>query len=628
MSAIRGDRPAETELLGEQVEALVLALAAASDNEELFSERIAELELAVEDKDWVRAGMEGKFEFDRSFIDEMIHTSRLYYIKNPVIRRPVELQTFYVWAQGVSIYAEGEPNEVVQAFVHDFANRRSLTGHDAMADNERRQRVDGNLFFRFFINPANGRTRIRRLPVEEIRDIVCNPDDVDEVWFYVRKFLRGTTEVKRAYPDWMFWRQRKVEKAGVDVGTDEIIVPESGWGLEEDVVIDWDTPVMHRKTGAFGDMKFGIPETYAAIDWARAYKSALEDYKKTIRSLATWAWKLKMSGGKNQLAAAQSLLGTTFGSDSEYSETNPAPTRGSVWAGIGENDLKAVDVSKAVIDPDGFRRLLLMSATSMGMPEVYYGAAEGTFATAKAMDRPTELQFLDRQGFWREVWTDILTIVCEAAATAAGNDRLGSDGYDEYTTEMLFTVKGKPTPLVIKVKYPPILQQNVQEYLQALTTFTTQNGQALQALNDGPTLYRIALTSLGVDNVEEIVRIFYPEEGESKARPIETYEPPLSPEDVQEDLEKQLAANKDKAEQQAQSKADAAARMAAGPLGSQPRNQGAAGGDKEPAGRGGPNATAREASDIDTFFDPEYRRELIAALTQLRQEALASAKDA
>jgi hypothetical protein len=607
----------------------VAELAAMSANEEIFKERITELELALHDNDgsgaWdaIFGDTEG-FQFTRAFIDDLIHTSRLYYLKNPVIKRPVDLQAVYVWGQGVSIRAEGALNEIVQGFWADPANRRSFTGHDALMDSERRLRVEGNLFLRIFTNPATGRVKVRRIPVEEIRAIVFNPEDHDEPWFYLRKIKRtgGEPDKEVAYPDWRYARERKIEERA-DGGRPE------GGGVRmsllaefPDAVIEWDTPVMHRKTGGFGDMDFGVPETYAAIDWARAYKDALTDYKKTIKALATWAWKMKLGGGQAQLTAAATALGTTFGTNDQWTETNPTPTAGSLMALLGENDLRAIDVSKAAVDPDGFRRLLLMSASAMGMPEIYYGAAEGNFATAKSMDRPTELQFLDRQALWADIITEVLSIAVEAAALAPGNKAVSSTGYDEINGQMKLRSGGEEVDLDIEVDFPPILQKDVQAYLQALTTFTTQNGQAIQAMNDGPTLYRLALTALGVDNVEEVVEIFYPSDGgESEAKPIETYEPPLSPEDVQEDLQKQLEDNKAKAEQQAQAKADAAQRMAGGPLGNQPRAQGPAGGDKEPQGRGGANATARE-SDID---EAQARVDFMRSLIEMRQELAASA---
>ena len=617
LSALRGDNGSASSADHTLLEKAVLEVAAMSQNEEIFQERIAELELALEDRGWDRmdATMPDGFQFTRKALDDIVHLSRLYYLKNPVIRRPVDIQTIYVWGQGVSIYGEGAVNDIVQGFLADPSNRRSFSGHDAMMDMERRLRVEGNLFLRFFTTPSNGRVQVRKLPLEEMRAVVFNPEDHDEPWFYIRKFRKNKAQADTtiAYPDWRYARARKIEdrsnegRGGVNMAVLEDY---------EDAIIEWDTPVMHRKTGGFGDMDFGVPETYPAIDWARAYREALQDYKKTVKSLATWAWKMKMGGGNSQLQAAAQQLGTTFGTDDDWTEKNPTPTAGSVAAYTGDMDFRAIDVSKAAVDPDGFRRLLLMAASAMGMPEVYYGAAEGTFATAKAMDRPTELQFRDRQALWADVFTEVLTFAVEAAAVAPGNKVISSAGYDEFTGLMDIRAGGKDIELHIEVDFPPILQKDVQAFLQALTTFTTQNGQAIQAMNDGPTLYRLALTALGVDNVEEIIDIFYPkDDGESKAKPIETFEAPPTP--AEAELEKEEAAQTELDKIKAQQ-----AVAAQVPLGNQPNSQGPAGGNnKAPVGRGGPGAVAREAFSED---EAQARTEFMQMLMEMRREAAAS----
>lgn len=618
---MRGDNGSAPSADHALLEKAVVEIAAMSNNEELFQERIAELELALEDKEWARVdgNMPDGFQFTRKALDDIIYQSRLYYLKNPVVRRPVDIQTIYVWGQGVSIYAEGPINDIVQGFLADPSNRRSFSGHDAMMDMERRVRVEGNLFLRLFTAPATGRVQVRKLPVEEIRAVVFNPDDHDEPWFYVRKFKKAGKDVTVAYPDWRYARQRKIEEKA-DPFTGRSGVDMSALDDYEDAVIEWDTPVMHRKTGGFGDMDFGVPETYPAIDWARAYKSALEDYKKTIKSLATWAWKLKMGGGNSQLQAAAQQLGTTFGTNDSWTESNPTPTAGAAFAYTGDMDMRAIDVSKAAVDPDGFRRLLLMAASAMGMPEVYYGAAEGTFATAKAMDRPTELQFKDRQAMWAEVFTDVLTFAVEAAAVAPKTSAISSSGYDELTGLMKITAGGEEVDIEIDVDFPPILQKDVQAYLQSLATFVTMNGQAMQTLNDGPTLYRIALTALGIDNVEEIIEKFYPKDGsEPETQPIETFEAPKSPAEVQLEKEKSAQTELDKMKAQA-------AMVAQAPLGNQPNAQGPAGGNnKAPVGRAGANAAAPTRAQESLEEEERLARiDFMNMLMEMRRESLAS----
>ena len=73
---------------------------------QVLSERLAELELALEDVGWVRLGMEGEREFSREGLDRIMQIARYSYLKNPLINRGVEVQRLYVFGQGVNIRAE------------------------------------------------------------------------------------------------------------------------------------------------------------------------------------------------------------------------------------------------------------------------------------------------------------------------------------------------------------------------------------------------------------------------------------------------------------------------------------------------------------------------------------------
>ena len=537
LSAIRGDNGSSVGIDPSQLRAAVVEAALESDNQALFQERIAELEFQLEDINWTRlAGVDEKFEFSRANLKTLIKTSRLYYLKNPVIRRPVELQAYYVWGQGVSIRAGDGFNEVVEGFMDDPGNKQTFTSHEAMMQNERKLRVEGNFFLRFFPNEQTGRLLVRRLNVDEIAEVITNPEDSEEVWFYLRKHSVRTKDGSEdrvvLYPDYRYVRQLDVD-GEKRPGTDALIMDSY-----DNVSIDWSTPVMHRKTGGFSDMAFGIPETYAAIDWARAYRELLEDHKKTVRSLAKWAWRLKSGGGAAQLAAAKSSLESTLGASGSFDETNPAPVGGSVFAYAGDTDLRAVDVSKATIDPEGFRRALLMAATAMGMSDNFYGdSSSGNLASAKTLDRPMELMFRDRQEMWADIFGEVLMYACEVAAKAPGRSGISSDGYDEYTGKMKFGGGEDPD---ITIEFPPILQRSVQEQMQAIVSAITLNGQPIQVLDDGPTVIRMMCEALGLDDIESVVEVFYPsDDSEPTAKKIRSFPPPPTPEEKQiADLER------------------------------------------------------------------------------------------
>src|SRR5215471_914576 len=77
-------------------------LAHAKENEQLIRESIAELELVLEDVGWLRMSGTGDREFSVAGLRRLRRYARLSYLKNPLIRHGVEVQTHYVWGQGCS----------------------------------------------------------------------------------------------------------------------------------------------------------------------------------------------------------------------------------------------------------------------------------------------------------------------------------------------------------------------------------------------------------------------------------------------------------------------------------------------------------------------------------------------
>ena len=160
------------------IENLLRDAAINESNYELFTERIDALELALEDQDWQKLGETGNKEFSRAGIQRINELARLYWLKNPLIRRAVLTQSQYVFAQGVEINSENEDvNEVIQAFVDDPKNKAELTDHQNRSVKEIELQLFANIFFVFFTNNLTGKVRVRTIPEYEIQEIITDPDD-------------------------------------------------------------------------------------------------------------------------------------------------------------------------------------------------------------------------------------------------------------------------------------------------------------------------------------------------------------------------------------------------------------------------------------------------------------------
>lgn len=463
---------------------------------ELLTERLAELELALEDEGWLRLGLEGQREFSREGLRRIAALSRLMYLKNPLIQRAVNVKTYYVWGQGVNIAARDDTvNIVLQRFLDDPSNRDELTGHQARMLKEVDLEVDGNLFLVLFPNTITGHVRVRSIVVDEVVDIWCNPEDSRERWFYERRWTplvpsrhagMITGGQRRAlYPDWRY--QPGSQPSNVN-------------GLE----VRWDSPVYHLRVGGLGGMRFGVPETYSSLDWARAYKDFLTDWATLTRSLSRFAWRMTTEGRKKTAAAKK--LATTLDLDS--AETNPPPTAGAAFVGDPNTTIEPIPKTGANVSAEDGKQLRLMVASGMDVPDTILSGDvdQGNLATAKTLDRPTELAFLTRQTLWADVLRDLTRFVIRSHVNAtqgllSGSVDIDADGIETIT----LTGVDDDDALTVDVTFPAILEHDVAAEIKSIVSAATLDGKTNAHTLDDETLIRLLLTSLGVDNVDELV---------------------------------------------------------------------------------------------------------------------------
>lgn len=467
-------------------------------NAVILEERLLQLEQTLYSADWRQLTIDSEQEFSRQGLRDITELARLMYLKNPLIQRGVKVKADYVWGQGVSIKAAmDEVNGVVQAFLDDEDNRAELTGHQARIMKERELETDGNLFLVLFTDTIAGRVRVRSIPFAEIDDIIRNPDDNKDPWFYRRVWTEETfdmttgatmTKTRTAwYPSWRYDPTAKPQT----IGGHPVV---------------WSAPVFHIRVGGFSDWKFGVSEVYAAIDWAKAYKEFLEDWASIVRAYRRFAWELKTPGGKRGIAAAKSKLNTTLGTND--TETNPPPLTGSTFISGGDASLKPLSGGPSVSADDG-RRLLLMTAAALGLPETFFGdVSVGTLATAKSLDRPTELAMIDRQTLWEDVLQSLLAYVVRVAIKAGALTGVGTvrrtveDGRYRETVEPIGDAN-----LHVDIDFPPLVTRDVQQGVDAIVK-ADQTGKLRNV-----DVARMLLVALGENDIDEIMALMFDDEG-------------------------------------------------------------------------------------------------------------------
>lgn len=476
------------------------------DNHELL-ERIDALEYALESPEWRRLTQSAELEFTRQGLRNLTELARVMWLKNPLIKRGVNVKRLYVWGQGWTVKAKDEDVQaVIDAFLYDQKNDDVIGSHEARMNLETDLEVDGNLFFCFFVNQNTGRVRVRAINFDEIEDVIRNPNDAKEPWFYKRMWTEekfdlsngaiSTEQHTAYYPDWRY-------------------TPLSQPATIGSYPVHWDKPVYHVRVGGMSSWKFGLSEVYDAIDWAAAYKSFLEDWASIVRSLRRFAWQVTTPGGNRGVATAKAKLNTTLGQSTGGLDSNPPPITGSVFVGNENTKIAPISTSGATIAAEDGRRLLLMVAASFGLPETFFGDADiGTLATAKSLDRPTELMMEDRQALWRDVFLNILLFVVMWAIKAPsgalkGKATVVDEIEDGQHNERLDW--GDDGDAAISVEFPPLLQHDIPQMVSATVQAATLGASGtLAGTIDQISLSRMLLTLLGVSNVEEILEEMYP----------------------------------------------------------------------------------------------------------------------
>ena len=471
-------------------------------NNELLQERIAELELALDDVGYERIG-DSNFDkqFTKASIDKIAAMARVYWLKNPLVKRAVATQANYVFGQGVDVVAADEDVQtVVDAFMEDSKNRAELTGEQAMLTKETELQVTSNLFFTFFTDPLNGATRVRTIPLSEITRIIYNPDDSKEPWYYYRQWQQPKEagsqkcEMHQAmYPDINY-----MPKGGL---------PKHFNGIEVMAL----NPVYHVKTNCLSDMEYGVSEIYAAIDWAKAYKDFLEDWYTIVKSLSKFSWKATSKSGATGMTQAKQVLEGAINGGSNPMNSDLPGQAAQVWMSSDNFDLAPMPKSGATVAVDDGRRALLMVCAATGIYEHYFGdPSTGNLATAKAMEQPMLLMFQERQELWTDVFNTILGYVINQSALKPGGKLRGVMSFNDYGESY---VDMGDTDRSVDVKFPPILQEDVNERIDAIVKSVTLSGQTPANTIDLKTATTQMLTALGEDT--DIVDKLFPDDPKS-----------------------------------------------------------------------------------------------------------------
>nr|WP_321349778.1 hypothetical protein [uncultured Methanoregula sp.] len=488
------------------------------NNQNLLQENLTVLEQQLSQQGWenIGSGLSGR-DFTVYSRNILYDTARIYWLKNPLIRRAELVQALYVFAQGMTVKAENpDVDAVVQKFIGDRMNYKAFTGHQAWMMNEAVLALSGNLFFALFTNLSTGRVIVRQISPYEIADIITDPEDSAMPWYYkrtfeVNQFSAGTGLVTPKievayYPDWRY-------------------NPEDKPTTINGKTVHWEAPVYHIKTNCLPDMKFGVSELYSTLDWAKAYKTHLENGNKIWQALASFAFKMTTKGGQSAIAATATKIKSLIGKPDGTASTPEQRPVASTFTSGESVKLEPFKTSGMTISMEDARSHRLMVCSGSGIPDHIESGdvSTGNLATSKSMERPLELQFQSRQKLWIDIWEDILEYVIDQAIKAKNGPLKGTEEDDEYIGEIRYILRpGKeegaeegedvePASRAVSVTFPPLLEHDQLQLVQAIISAATLDGKPLSGTMDMRTVTRLVLQALMVEGADELIDTLYPE---------------------------------------------------------------------------------------------------------------------
>ncbi len=492
------------------------AVTAANMEVDFMKESVGQLQLEMENLQYKRLTSNGDEAYSRENIKNIVDLAVQMGRKNPITVRSINVQADYVFGQGVSFNAD---HPLVQEVVDEFAdyreNRKVLTEHTAMLRMEKRQQVYGSLFLVMNTNPRTGRVIIRNLPANEVEHVICDPHDRErELWIHHTVSGHGETVVDVYHPALDHY-----QSSGFPLPWQ--INPQLPRGQ-----IVWNAPVLHVAANKLGDECVAVPEVYPQLDWALTLKRLYEQYVTIMAAFSRMAMKLSGLKGRKQVAAAKALLAPTI-STSQANETNPSQLTGSTALLGADKDIEPIRTAGATTPASDFDPILNFAGTAVGLPNTFFGdAGKGNFATAKTLDRPTELKMISRQKLWKEifrrVWGYVVLMAC-----AAPEGKLRAVGASAEFQEDLFTGEivpvavmpvndderygevGKPISLYVDTFFPDVLERNVTDRVRALVNGLTLFGKPLaDIIPDKRLASQWLLEALGVPNAKSYIPEF------------------------------------------------------------------------------------------------------------------------
>lgn len=230
--------------------------------------------------------------FDLLQLQDVTKSLREWTDTNPLLQRGHEVRCSYLFGAGYTISSAPSPGQSrergdsgissrIQEYIDNPVNQAAIFSTTALTTNERSRYTDSIVLALYSKNDHT----FSRIPLRDITNVITNPDNLEDVWYYQRSYDRHVTNLvtgETTDEPTVVWYKTDSPTAAKQPTPTKI----------KDDPVDQRFTVVDDIVGRHAGNTFGTPDCFTAAPWALAYSAYLRDGGKVLAALAEFAWKM------------------------------------------------------------------------------------------------------------------------------------------------------------------------------------------------------------------------------------------------------------------------------------------------------------------------------------------------
>lgn len=439
-----------------------------------------------------------------------IKLSRRLAVLDPLGRQALRLFDNHALGSGVSVQVGDKTKKGLspeQQTLVDFMIEPSNAKHmSAVGQRKASQRLqtDGN-WFAVLQNTGSEGVKIRRIDPLEVTEIISNPVDRDDVWFYKRESTSSKGKlIIRFYQD-ISIRDRTFESLLVPVTNEkgELEKDESGKAkmapfelpAEDGGFLVEGAFVVHTTIDSTG--QWGNPRLTTMMVWSHQFSRFMSSRIALQQARVRVAVDEKVTGSKELTAARAAGLRSSL-TATNARESNPPPADASTF--VHNEGLERTPVDQKTSAPDAKidgDMLLMMVGIAVGIFPQFFGLEAQRLQTQRSIVGPMMKEFRNYQQILASAYEIIFQYVLEV------------NGFEDAQ---------------IDIDFPPIEERERKKQIEMIKILLEEFPQ----FRASEELQGLALATVGLNNTEQIIRDAPKVEAIQPPAPVPAEVPPVA----------------------------------------------------------------------------------------------------